>query len=986
MQKTVYLYSGEGTRGNESGYKLLQYSAHWEKIETILQSKLNLNLQELWLSEKSPHHCPHSPLITTISQICLADVWQHWGYRPDIVLGHSTGEIAAAFQAGFYTLEAVLTLAYNIGKIGALLEGKMLHGWLTQADLDNVPVNISSFNFKEKNRKHVTLSGYNDELERYQKEHPDFTLMHLPHPWHHPDYKPFTGQLLEIAVQQEAETAFISGVTARFETRLKDDHWRNWLVSRIDFIKSIDAIKKRYGDHHLNIIEIGFHPVLAKSCDVFNAYTYVSSMYRGEDEIKWILHQRGKLDPEIIIKKIRRVINEFRPELDFKVPLAYQDFTSMDFVQLSQLLRPYFPGLAPQDFYRYKTIMQVVEKFGRQGPAALSGKSSAEKNGVVISGMSCRLPSSVETLPQFWEMLTRKDDPVRKEKGRGPEEAGYLDNIVSRFDHQFFNISKAEARSMDPQQALALELTEMLWQDAGIDPDDLDKQRVGVYIGAWNQEFGGDKTSVYYPTGINPSIIAARISYHYDLRGPSWVSNTACSSSLVAIHYAAKDIEAGRVDVAIAGGVNMLLDESFSGSMKNSGFLSADNRCKTFDDTANGYVRAEGGGLVLLVNKSMATQYYAEVIGSAINQNGGRAQVITAPHPEAQEELIAAACRDAGILPQEIAYVECHGTGTKIGDPIEMTAIQNTIARQRGDTLYLGSVKSNLGHLESAAGIAGVLKSVTALNHGIIPPNLHFQHPNQFIDFSAHPVAVVTQETPIDPTAAIGISSFGFGGTNAHILVKGAEAAVRKEIRPLTIPFDRSRAAKLSAYISSQTLNGSVAPAEQTSASPAADVYSIIKSHLFNVTGIEEIDPDVPLLEQGLDSMSATELFGHLQNEFGLELDIEILFDAPLMDQFTAEIEKLIGAGSKEQKAGNFSRADIDNMLTALFFQLTGIETIDPDIELTEQGLDSMSGAELISQMENTLKIEIGPDCLFEHPLKDQFVDEVHARVNQTIN
>ena len=415
--------------------------------------------------------------------------------------------------------------------------------------------------------------------------------------------------------------------------------------------------------------------------------------------------------------------------------------------------------------------------------------------------MSCRFPSSVETLTQFWDMLLSGEDQVTRVAGRGGSEGGYLTDAVTRFDHRYFDISPAEARTMDPQQILALELTEMLWKDAGIDPETLDKNRVGVYIGVWNQEYRGDRKSVFYPTGVNPSIIASRISYHYDLRGPSWVSNTACASSLVAVHYALKDVEAGRVDYAIAGGVNMLLDEEFTENMRNSRFLSQDSRCKAFDDSANGYVRAEGGGLVLLVNKSLADKYYADIAGSAINQNGRRSQLITAPHPEAQEEVIAAACHDARIRPQDIAYVECHGTGTKIGDPIEISAIKNTIARDRRDTCYVGSVKSNIGHLESAAGIAGLIKSVAMLYFGTIPPNLHFHQPNRYIDFESNHIRVVTKEVKIDHQAAIGISSFGFGGTNAHVVVKGVDASVRKEIRPLEIPFDRERASSLGPYV-----------------------------------------------------------------------------------------------------------------------------------------------------------------------------------------
>jgi acyl transferase domain-containing protein/acyl carrier protein len=449
---------------------------------------------------------------------------------------------------------------------------------------------------------------------------------------------------------------------------------------------------------------------------------------------------------------------------------------------------------------------------------------------------------------------------------------------------------------------LALELTELLWKDAGIDPNQLDKKRIGVYIGAWNQEFPGDKGSVYFPTGTNPSMIAARISYHYDLRGPSWVSNTACSSSLVAVHYAAKDIEDGRIDYAIAGGVNMIWGNNFTSYMRNSGFLSSDDRCKAFDNAANGYVRAEGGGLILLVNKNLVNNYYAELLGSAVNQNGGRSQIISAPHPDAQAELIMDACQDAAILPQDISYVECHGTGTKIGDPIEISAIQNTIAKDRKNSCYLGSVKSNMGHLESAAGIAGLIKSVLILNYGIMPPNLHFNQPNEYIDFESYRLNVVSEETEIAKQANIGVSSFGFGGTNAHVIIKGAADKFRKKIENLEIPFDRRK----SAYSQNNELTFHAQNAE--------------------AVGIETSDRP---------------------NEF-----------------------------DRKKKV---TREDVEKMVKDLFYKLTNIEVIDSDIELTEQGLDSMSVTALISELESSLKIDIDPDIIFEYPLPDQLIDEIHS-------
>jgi len=894
MKKTVFLFSGEGTNSIETRFRLLKNSPSWAQIENILSSKLNLDLEHLWNREIGRHHCPSSPLLTVVAQICLSDIWRQWGYRPDVVIGHSTGEMSAAYQAGLYTLEDILLLAYRIGEVASRLEGMMLHGRLSDSEIERLRVNISSFNFEDDAGKHVTVSGYAGEMDDFIGDHPEFARMKLPHPWHHPDYRRYSDHLEQIESNQVDDGRFVSGLTTRFETQLRDDHWHEWLVKPIDFIQTLRTLNERYGDDHLDIIEIGFHPVLEKCCEIFKDYTHASSMFRGEDDIKWILYQRKKLDQDAFLTELKQCIDSYSPGLDYDFSLAYQGFSSLKFTEFSVLLQPFFPSLAPQDFYRYKTINQLIDRFAIEASVGQLASRNYQRNAVVISGMSCRFPSSVETLTQFWEVLVSKADQVRNETGRGGSEAGFLKSAVARFDHQYFNISQAEARTMDPQQALALELTEMLWKDAGIDPEILDKKRIGVYIGAWSQEYKGDRASVYYPTGTNPSIIAARISYHYDLRGPSWVSNTACSSSLVAVHYAAKDIEAGRVDYAIAGGVNMLLDEEFTTIMRNSGFLSHDDRCKSFDNSANGYVRAEGGGLVLLVNKSLADTYYAELTGSAINQNGGRSQVITAPHPAAQEELILDACQDAGILPQDIAYIECHGTGTKIGDPIEMSAIQNTIARNRKDTCYVGSVKSNIGHLESAAGIAGLIKSVAMLNHGVIPPNLHFTQPNQHIDFESHSVQVVTEDTRIDQQANIGVSSFGFGGSNAHIIVKGAEASVRKEIRPIEIPFDREQSAPLESYLRVQEPEATGAAVETPFDRTGPDVRHIIQTLMFNLTGVEAIDPDIELLEQGLDSMSATELIHHIEEEFNIEIEPDVLFEHSLFDQFADEIEKRV--------------------------------------------------------------------------------------------
>jgi len=896
MKKTVFLYSGEGTKNIDSQNNqnnLIRKSKRWNEIRKLIHTELNLDLDDIWNQNTGHHKCPESPLITLITQICLSDIWKTWGIKPDINLGHSTGELAASYEAGLYTLKDILLIAWQIGNLASRLEGVMVHGSLSLSEIEKLPVYISSYNFKDGDKTHITLSGNHEEIHAFLKNHPEFVKMRLPHPWHHPDYQTFHLDLTPLESGKADPHSFVSGVTAKFERNLPPEHWNTWTTSPVDFITSMEAIKNQFPDDQFEVIEIGFHPVLSKCCEIFESYTYASSMFRGENETEWILHQRHQLNQEPVLKVIKRALDVFKPGLDYHTSLAFQGLTSQDFVELSLVLEPVFPGLSPQDFYRYKTIDSLIHLYGstsREQQDLLPSHTKFQKNQAVISGMSCKLPASIESLSQFWKVLQSRDDQVKGNPVRGDYEAGFLNDHITRFDHQYFGIPDAEARTMDPQQILALELTELLFKDAGINPDLLDKNRVGVYLGVWNEEYQGEKDSVFYPSGTNPSIIASRISYQYDFRGPSWVTNTACSSSLIALHYAARDIEDGRVDYAIAGGVNMLLGNSFTHTMKDSGFLSSDQRCKTFDGSANGYVRAEGGGLVLLTGKHLTDRYYAELSGSSVNQNGGRSQNITAPHPEAQEDLIRDACRDAGIRPHEIDYLECHGTGTKIGDPIEISAIQNTVAKDRDRDLFLGSVKSNLGHLESAAGIAGLIKSVLILNQGVIPPNLHFDVPNPYIDFHSHHLKVVSRETEINKDTYIGISSFGFGGVNAHAIIKGASDPVRKKLEPVELPFDRNRSNPLTDYFTLENDSPENIQAPLSVVNQDTNTEQFIRNLFYQITGIDEIDPDIELIEQGLESVGALEFITKLEQEFQVSLDDDFLFDYGLIGQIVDQI------------------------------------------------------------------------------------------------
>jgi len=361
---------------------------------------------------------------------------------------------------------------------------------------------------------------------------------------------------------------------------------------------------------------------------------------------------------------------------------------------------------------------------------------------------------------------------------------GYIDD-VDKFDADFFNISPREAQDMDPQQRILLELTWELFERCGIPQTVFSGSNTGVYIGNYNSDYARlllqnyDYINSFTGTGTSGSICANRISYRFNLRGPSISIDTACSSSLTAIHLAVQALRLYQADLAIAGGVNIILTPTGHISASQSQMLSPDGHCKVFDDTANGYVRGEGCGLVLLKRLEDAiadgNEILAIISGSAINQDG-LTNGLTAPNGLAQQAVIRNALQDAECTPEQIDYVEIHGTGTSLGDPIEVRAIQNAYAKARKNksNLILGSVKSHIGHLEAAAGIAGLIKTVFSLQHGKIPGNLQFSNLNSHINVDKLPLTIPkeTIDWPASQKRYAAVSSFGFGGSNAHVILE----------------------------------------------------------------------------------------------------------------------------------------------------------------------------------------------------------------------
>ncbi|WP_395067677.1 SDR family NAD(P)-dependent oxidoreductase [Paraburkholderia silvatlantica] len=427
---------------------------------------------------------------------------------------------------------------------------------------------------------------------------------------------------------------------------------------------------------------------------------------------------------------------------------------------------------------------------------------------IAIVGMSCRFPGGVTGPEEFWSLLESEKDavthipadrfgtefyqhPSKREPGKSYTfAAGVLDDVAG-FDAAFFGISPREATQMDPQQRLLLELTWEAFEDAGVRPEALRGSDCAVYVGVASSDYGNrnmdDLNTVdpYSATGNTLSIASNRISWVYDLRGPSMSIDTACSSSLVALHQAVKALQTGDASMALAGGVNLLLHPfGFVGFSKAS-MLSPRGRCRAFDATGDGYVRAEGGAVVVLKTLERALAdgdtIHAVIAGSGVNSDGFTQGGISVPGTLTQAALLREVYARAQIDPRTVDYLEAHGTGTAVGDPIETRALADVVGagRDADKPLLIGSVKTNIGHLETGSGMAGLLKAVLCLKHRAVPRSLHFEKPNPNIDFADGHLRVVERMTPIGAHGhelVVGVNSFGFGGTNAHVVLTEAPA------------------------------------------------------------------------------------------------------------------------------------------------------------------------------------------------------------------
>ncbi|GAA6617368.1 hypothetical protein NUACC26_031780 [Scytonema sp. NUACC26] len=460
----------------------------------------------------------------------------------------------------------------------------------------------------------------------------------------------------------------------------------------------------------------------------------------------------------------------------------------------------------------YQSLMKKALVELREMKTKLRTLESAKTEPIAIIGMGCRFPGGVDSPETFWQLLCNGVDAITEvpkdrwdldtyynsnpnKPGKISTKYGGFVDRLREFDPQFFGISPREAVSLDPQQRLLLEVSWEALENAGLVADHLVGSQTGVFIGICGNDYfqrlltrDPKEIDAYFATGISHSVASGRLSYILGLQGPSLSVDTACSSSLVAVHLACQSLRNKECNLALVGSTNRLLSPEFSINFSKAGMLAPDGRCKTFDAAADGFVRAEGGGAIVLKRLSDAMadgdKILALIRGTAVNQDG-RTSGLTVPNGPSQQAVICHALENAGVEPDRINYVEAHGTGTSLGDPIEVGALAAVFGKNHSQSqpLMIGSVKTNIGHLEAAAGIAGLIKVVLALQHQEIPPHLHFKQPNPYISWNEIPVVVTTERTPW--TVGIrqrlaGVSSFGFSGTNAHVVLE--EAPVSKPL------------------------------------------------------------------------------------------------------------------------------------------------------------------------------------------------------------
>jgi polyene macrolide polyketide synthase/mycolactone side chain polyketide synthase len=743
-------------------------------------------------------------------EISLAAQWRAWRIEPDMVFGTGVGEVAAAHVAGVLSLEDAMRIACR------------------GPNLDRELVNLAP------SKPRIPMRS---TIEALLSEDPAVFLEVSPHPL-------LLGPLAD-------RLGARSKATLLFESLHHGEPARRTLFATVAalYTRGFDIDWERLFAEGGRAVDL---PAYAWQRDRFWFASEeppsdpTPSRSLADASAGATPRETGERARALVKREVKEVLglpndDAIDPRRGFR-ELGLSSLMSMEL--LSRLERA-LPGRAlPSSILFNHPNVEALAAYLSGEPSATSSEhresSAPSKEPIAVVGMACRFPGGARDPDAFWRCLhegvdaigevpanrwdvDRWYDPAPQKPGKMCTRwGGFLEDIAG-FDAAFFGISPREAEEMDPQHRLLLEVAWEALERAGQAPDELAGRKGGVFFGLMNnndyvalKRLLDDPTRIraHHSTGMATSVAAGRVAYLLGLTGPALSVDTACSSSLVAVHLAIESLRRGECSMALAGGVNAILSPELSVAYSQAGMLSRTGRCKTFDASADGYVRSEGCGVLVLKRLSDALEGGDRVLavlpGAAVNQDG-RTSGLTAPNGEAQSAVIRAALADAGLTPADVDYVEAHGTGTNLGDPIEFHALGELFQewRSAGRPVFVGSVKTNIGHLEAAAGVAGLIKAILAIQHREIPPHLHLQTPNPRLGAERYPLHIPTRPTPWPESGRriAGVSSFGFSGTNAHIIVTEAprEASSPRgprafEIIPLSARTERALVALAEAH------------------------------------------------------------------------------------------------------------------------------------------------------------------------------------------